>query len=89
VNLFPVDRINNSAAIRREISVDRVRQNIRQHNHIRMLAIDLIDHVEIEEMAETQISRLIRFEQVKRQGLKKQPAVKNITRPDVVFVALH
>ena len=54
-----------------------------------MLAIDLVDHVEIEEMAETQISRLIRFEQVKRQRLKEQSAVKNITWPDVVFVALH
>src|SRR5260370_35209844 len=54
-----------------------------------MLEINLIDSVEIEEMGQAKIGRLIRFEQVERQRLKEQSAVNDIARANIVLVALH
>ena len=54
-----------------------------------MVAIKLVDHVEIEKVAQPQILRLIRFEQVETQRLKNQTAVNNIARAHVVLVTLH
>src|SRR2546428_11712370 len=53
-----------------------------------MLDVKLIEHIEIEEMPETQVLRLICFEQIETQRLEEQTAVKHITRSHIVFVTL-
>ena len=40
-------------------------------------------------MAQPQVLRLIRFEQVEGERLEKQAAVKDITRAHIVAMALH
>src|SRR5215469_5822790 len=52
---FAVYFIYNLSAIGGEISVDRIRQNIAQHNDIRMLQINLIQNEEFEEMPEAKV----------------------------------
>ena len=63
-NFFAVYFIHNPASVRREITVDRVRQNIAQHNDIRMIQINLLQNEVFEEMPEAQVRCAIGFEHV-------------------------
>src|SRR5205807_4683484 len=63
--------------------------NICQHNHVRVFEIKLVDHIEIKEVAQPQVLRLIRFQQVEVERLEKQAAVNDITRAHIVAMALH
>ena len=40
-------------------------------------------------MAEPEIGRLISFDQIERERLKKQPAVNDVARPHIIGVTLH
>ena len=54
-----------------------------------MLQIKLLQNEVFKKMAEAQISWPIGFEQIEIQRLKKQAAVKEITRTHIVAVSLH
>src|SRR5437868_3003079 len=54
-----------------------------------MIEVDLVEHVEVKEMPEPQIGRLIRLEQIQTEGLKEQTGVNHIARADVVSVTLN
>src|SRR5262249_25267019 len=54
-----------------------------------MLKIDLFQDKVVEVMANARIGCLIGIEKVKRQGLKDQAAVNNVTRSGIIMVSLH
>ena len=54
-----------------------------------MLQINLLQDKVIEEVAQSQIGWLISLDQIETQRLKKQPAVNDITRPDIIAVSLN
>src|SRR5207248_8829013 len=63
-NFLAIDFIDNPATVRREISVDRVWQNVGQHNDVGVLQVKLLHNEVFEEMTKTQISWSIGFEKV-------------------------
>ena len=61
VDFLPVHFIDNSATIRCQISIDRVRQYVRQNDDVRMSQVNLVLNKVFEEMAKPQISWPISF----------------------------
>src|SRR5207248_1797653 len=51
-NLLAIDFVDNAAAVWREICVNRVWQDVRQHNDVRMLQVKLLDNKVFEKMTE-------------------------------------
>src|SRR5205814_4858202 len=90
-HFLAVHFIDNRAAIWCEIGIDLIWEDIAEDDHVWMLQVNLIEHVIIKEMPDTQIAqlKLMALKQVQVQRLKKQAAVKDVARPHIIAVALH
>src|SRR4051812_21338378 len=53
-----------------------------------MLEIDLLEHEEVEEMAQSQVLWLISLDQFEAEWLKEEAAIDDVTRTHIVSVSL-
>ena len=85
-DFFPVDLIDDAGAVRGEISIRRIGQNVCQDYDFGMFEVDLLDDQVIKIMPDAEIARLICVDQVEGERLEQKAAVKHIARPHIIGV---
>ena len=84
-----VDFLDDAALERGHVGVDRVLENLAEHDHLGVFAVKVVGDVVIEKVTQARVDVLLRVEEVAAERLEEEAADEDEARTFVIRTRLH